>query len=302
MESPEASVRLLAVRDLADSDDHGAVDLLRTALGDPDPRVRREAIDVLGPSDAAEAAGLLAAALYDDVPEVRDAAAFQLSERARAGDAAVLLDALAGAHDAFVASSLLRALKPLRAEAALPVALGRIEDADPRVRGEAVGVLGYLRATVALPALASISRNDPDDEVRLAALGAMRFADAAYVAPVAIDALEDPAWSVRATAAQWLGKLSVVKSCAPLIQRLDDSSWQVREQAAMALGALRAPEAVGGIGRCTRDGISNVRKSAVLALAAIGGRAAEPFLAAAAADPDAQVRKLAQQAMDRLRH
>lgn len=301
LDSADAAVRLVAVREVTDA---CAVELLpvaERALGDAEAEVRLEAVTALDAIGGAEAVTPLIGALGDADDEVRELAAKALAENKSPEGARSLLNALAQGKDVWTVAALLEALKPLRNDAALKPALRLLGHADAGVRAAAVGVIGYLRLPQALPELVQVGAADISAIVRQAALRALISAPASALATAALRALGDAEWSIRAEAAAILGKLRYTAAADALIGLVDfDAQWQVREQAAEALGLMQHRPAVPAIGRCLDSPVSNLRKSAVIALDRIGDRSVYSLLLTVREDPDAQVRKLTAQLLEKL--
>jgi HEAT repeat protein len=83
-----------------------------------------------------------------------------------------------------------------------------LNDEDARVHREAVGVLGWLKQTEALDALARLASEDPDTDVRRAAT-----------------------WQVRLRATRSLGRLRYVQALPGLIETLGHSISNLRNAA-----------------------------------------------------------------------
>jgi HEAT repeat protein len=301
LDSPDAAVRLIALRDAADACTPDLLPAIDRALGDAEDMVRLEAVIALDAIGGAESVPLLIRALADTAPAIRELAARTLAENQAPAGAEALLAALACTSDAWAIAALLDALKPLRTGNAAPPALRLLAHADATVRAAAVGVIGYLRLPQALPELAQLSAGDTAAAVRLVALRALAWGPAETSAPTALVALGDAEWPIRAEAATILGRLGYLAAADALIGPLEtDAHWQVREQAVAALGLLRYRPAVAPIGRCLQDPVSNLRRTAVIALGQIGERSVRLLLATVRNDADAQVRKLTEQLLNRL--
>lgn len=299
--SPDAAVRLVAVREAADACDIELLPVLARAIDDAEAEVRLEAVAALDVLGDAGGVPLLIRALHDGDAEVRGEAARVLAELKAGEGAAPLLTALESAQDPWIAAALLEALKPLRNAQALPAAITKLEHADASVRTAAVGVIGYLQAPQSLERLAALSRLDSAATVRHAALRGLVHGAAAVVAPAALAALKDSEWPIRAEAAAILGKLRHAEAAPVLTGLLDfEPQWQVREQAVEVLGLLQYQPAIPAIGRSLASPVSNLRKAAVIALGRIGDRSVRLLLATVREDPDAQVRKLAGQLLAEL--
>ncbi|HCW89297.1 MAG TPA: hypothetical protein DHU56_04465, partial [Marinobacter sp.] len=195
--SDDPGIRRVGVLDLVDSGEPEAVELLLLALRDSDTDVRQEAAKVVDEFEAEEMADALIAALSDSDEVVRNAAAHALADLKDPAVAEPLLEALEDSSDGFVVAGILRALKPLRHLDSQRPALKRLGDDDPRVRREAVGVLGWLKQTENLPALVEAAQNDADPEVRRAATGALVYASAQQVGQALVGLLTDDHWQGR---------------------------------------------------------------------------------------------------------
>jgi HEAT repeat protein len=301
--SQDAEVRRVAVLEFADSGEEqllpAVIDLLRN---DPDPNLRAEAARALAGSNDVDAVEVLAQALNDE-PLVRTAAAASLAELKDAHAGMALLRH-ARHPDAFVCASVLRALKELRIPAAADAAIAALERADATVRREAVGVLGWLKFTGALPSLARLSVEDIDPEVRRTASGALGMSapEGRGVLEALSAALTDPVWQVREEAATTLGKFRGTDNRigTALRQAMRDDYWQVRLRAARSLGRVCDADALPLLIEALVHPSGNLRKEAAIALGEIGDANAAEALTAISADPDPEVRKAARLALQRL--
>ncbi|MCI3206755.1 MULTISPECIES: HEAT repeat domain-containing protein [Pandoraea] len=290
----DATLRRLAVLDVAELEDDAWLPLLVERLRtDTDADVRRTAAERLSGWETDEVVESLCDALHDNDEATRAAAADSLSALKQADPGRALVRRLLAEHDTFARAALLRALRELRLPESAAPALGALEDSVATVRREAVAVLGWLRHTDALPALATLVRSDPSPEVRKAAAGALGFAADDSIQHTLIAALNDVEWQVREEAAATLGKLRLVAARDALALALDDEYWQVTLQSARALGRLKLAASTAAISALLTFPISNVRKEAALALGEIGDVTALAVLEAALGDADPEVRKAA---------
>src|SRR5258708_24749769 len=90
--SPDAGVRRVAMLELADVVDEGAVPLLARGLRDSDATVREAAAKALDEHDGLAAVEALVAALEDPVQAVRAAAAEMLAEKKELASSELLID------------------------------------------------------------------------------------------------------------------------------------------------------------------------------------------------------------------
>ena len=86
------------------------------------------------------------------------------------------------------------------------------------------------------------------------------------------NALQDPEWQVRGTAAQTLGELKENRASEVLIAALKDRSPFVRRSAAWALGEIKDPRASEALAALIKDSDAEVRKDAARALVKIAGQ------------------------------
>lgn len=299
-ESP--AVRRVAIMELAEvSHEPGAEQLFLRALGDPIAEVRAEAAKVMDefPPEAITDALIEALTATDDA--LRASAARALSDLKDPEAGSALLQALEIADDPFVLEAVLHALRNLQYAPALGAGLRLVGHTEPRVRREAVGLLGYLRNQASMQIIGDRALCDTHPDVRRQAVAALVGGEPSVVGKYVAESLKDENWQVRAESAGVLARLRISASVQPLIQVAADPVWQVREQAARALGALGSPEAVPALGRCAADPVSNLRKAAIAALGEIGDQTAVPYLAPALEDSDPDVRKIARWALSQLR-
>lgn len=296
LSSPDADVRRIALAELADLEDESSLPAIVDVLKhDAEPVLRRDAALRLATWERPQVVRALCEALSDPDSEVRDAAAHSLSELKDPATAGILFE-WAGHDSPAVRAAVMRGLRELRCDDAFPVASALLGDADPRVRFEAIGVLGWLKRPESLEEIARLAAADEDPEVRRAATGALGFAsdDAVLhdvVLPALLNALGDASWQVREKAAATLGKLGQPTAVDALVDALKDDYWQVRLRAARSLGRLRQPKTVGPLIALLAHAVSNLRKEVALALGEIGDRSAREALHGQLHDPDPDVRK-----------
>lgn len=300
LEDEDPGVRRIALIELADLEEpDGLLWLVDRLRADPSIEVRTEAARLLEAREEVKVVQVLCEALTDPAHAVKDAAAQSLSVLKTQEAGEVILPWAAHAN-ATVRIAAFRALRELRLPAAAPAAVIALNDEDASVRREAVGVLGWLKQTEALDALARLASEDPDTDVRRAATGALGLAIDARVLPALRLALQDAAWQVREEAATTLGKVGHDDAGPALIAALGDDYWQVRLRATRSLGRLRYVQALPGLIETLGHSISNLRKEAALALGELGDKAALAALQTAQNDGDPEVRKAVRIALSQL--
>ncbi|REK90485.1 fumarate reductase/succinate dehydrogenase flavoprotein subunit [Streptomyces inhibens] len=287
--APGPSPRILDL--LALAEDQPDLPTLRPYLADPDPAVRRAAVDTLTESVPAGTGRALATALADTDPAVRAAAGASLRELVEVlppePDLREPLVAAVHGPDAPVRSAAVDVLRALRlGDRALFAAA--LTDPAVEVRIQAVRALVSIDAADELQSAAT----DPSREVRVAAAhGLGTVGSAGDLAAL----VRDEDLLVRAAA---LAALATT-GCPPpydamAVAALGDTAWQVRAGAATALAAAEPELAVPALRSALSDPHADVRKAGVLALRAHSGRAdALRALASVAEDPDADVRAYA---------
>ncbi|ANM28972.1 hypothetical protein ABI59_04205 [Acidobacteria bacterium Mor1] len=119
-----------------------------------------------------------------------------------------------------------------------------LQDDDPIVRSDAARRLGDSRAVEAVPALIQLLQQDPDEEVRVTAIGSLEeIGDPSATAPIAASH-KDAKHTVRLQVAMTLGKLGDPESIPALQALLYDPDDTVRISAARSLGQIATPESL----------------------------------------------------------
>ncbi|MFG2607297.1 fumarate reductase/succinate dehydrogenase flavoprotein subunit [Streptomyces sp. NPDC048514] len=187
----------------------GGVEVFAAALDDPDIHVRTEAVRALVSVDAV---GPLAGAADDPSREVRVGVAKAL--------AAVGSASLSGPDRELLAGTLERLT----------------EDADPLVRGAALGALATTGCPAPLAARAVAGLSDPAWQVRSGAATALSSAPADTAVPALAKALADPNADVRKAAVLALTRHRATEEArAALATATADSDADVRAYAARGL-------------------------------------------------------------------
>ncbi|TMQ69917.1 MAG: HEAT repeat domain-containing protein [Candidatus Eisenbacteria bacterium] len=104
----------------------------------------------------------------------------------------------------------------------------------------------------------------------------------------------------RIAAACALGNLGSSEAAPALIEALDDPAWQVRAQAARSLGRLAATKALHRLERATTDMAWWVRRNACYALTDLGAAGVTALARIRASSPDPYAREMAGEALQAL--
>jgi hypothetical protein len=174
---------------------------------------------------------------------------------------------------------------------------------DDTIRAFAAEALGEFLEGAGIPKVASALVNDRSPLVRAAAARALdRLNDAGPNGEIS-KALGDPDESVRIAAIGAASRIHGFADSAAVAQRLTDGSAVVRQHAVSLLGKLRAPSAVATLIALTsqaNEPDAKVRAEAVIALGLIGDKAATQAVLNAKSDSDPFVRDAAAIASRRL--
>lgn len=205
LDDPEAQVRAAAAQTIGHLGMTSANDSLVTALADPNEWVRVQVADALG----------------------------------RVGDAA-LAQVIAGHLDAerepHVRATLVKSLGSIGDEKMLPVLALLLEDADNRVRANAVESIAQLQVKKAdLKKTLGKLANDPSNRVRANAALALLAAGDPKGREIleAMIKLKDE--FMRASALYALGELRLKADQRLIVKHFDDASWLVRKNAVRAM-------------------------------------------------------------------
>ncbi|GHJ42933.1 fumarate reductase/succinate dehydrogenase flavoprotein-like FrdA [Catellatospora sp. TT07R-123] len=283
----KATRRLLEVVRLAEQDP--ALDAFEPYLADEDPEVRRTALVALVEAAPPGTPATLVRALSDQDQLVRAAAVAGLQELADVLPTGLALHTALGSTDPTVRAIGLDLLR-LTGEGTAAQFRGCHADDDVEVRLKAVLGLVRLDDGAGLAQAAA----DPDREVRVAVAHGLRTVGAPEVlARLAVDA--EPLVRAAAFASAAAGPDDTLTALA--LGAVADPAWQVRAGAAAALGPAAAAE----LTVLATDVNADVRKAAVRAMAPHRDLFA-PALADALADGDADVRAYARHALGGTSH
>ncbi|GAA2772914.1 fumarate reductase/succinate dehydrogenase flavoprotein subunit [Streptomyces rameus] len=271
----DPAVRRTAVSVLTETVPPGTGQALACALADPDTEVRataaaslRELVETL-PAEPALGAALTGALALAD-PVVR-AAALDVLRALRLGEAAVFASALDD-PDIAVRTEAVRAL--VSVDAVRPL-VGAADDPSREVRvtvAKSLATVGSGSAVASdrhlLTAALDRLTEDADPLVRGAALGALAATGCPpRLAARAVAALSDPAWQVRSGAATALSAAPADTAVDALAKALADANADVRKAAVLALSRHRSTsEARAALATATADSDADVRAYAARGL------------------------------------
>jgi HEAT repeat protein len=167
--------------------------------------------------------------------------------------------------------------------------IAALKNGNPRVREEAVSILGILKDPLALEPLIVALKDENIAVRRQAAHSITVFKDLRALEPL-IAALKDENPRVRVNATNSLGYFKNERSIEALIVALKDENHEVRLMAANRLGDNKDPRAIGPLLTALKDGNPRVRYQAVSSLGDFKDPRTIKPLIAALKDVDHRVR------------
>jgi HEAT repeat protein len=176
------------------------------------------------------------------------------------------------------------ALGEIQDRAAMPDLTLSLKDAEPEVRSAACAALGKYNDAGTFKAIGDLLFDDPQIEVRQAAVRALGSTRRTEAIPLLLDALRDSFWWYeRDQATEDL--LAAIAGMGPsvvppLIEALGDHEATVRRLAATLLARLRDPRALEPLSISLYDVHPDVCKASAQALAALGEPALSVLLEA----------------------
>jgi HEAT repeat protein len=261
-------------------------------LGDDAPEVRAAACDALARIGDPGAVRVLFPLLADPNGRVVHAASSAIQSLGSADTEALALEAARSDHPG-VRRAALRILGYFGYDAALPVFLDALGDADARVREVALAGLPYLDAPAALDALLATA-SAPDPRARAAAARALGQSSAERRVVASLEAAlgDEDAW-VRYYACKSLGKLGHEEAAPRIAALLDDEAGHVRVGAVEALSCLHGEIASAALQKAAGESDADVQRAALIGLGLTGRPEAIRHLVAAMTSPDTATRIVA---------
>jgi len=284
--------RLQAVQKLRALGDPDTVEVLISALEDPEAAVRTEVVTALGQFKEPAVVRVLVGALRDHSEAVQELAIQALK---KIGDPSAIEP---------IAGVLLRGTPGVQFHAAQALrSLGWV----PRTLGEQIPYYvasgDFKRVamfgSVAVTALAAVLRGGSEDQRVAAANTLGEMADPAGVKPL-LAALKDGEAIVRGAAASAVGRLGNPQLAAALLPLLKDRERNVRVAAVAALGQLGDKHALDLLTDLAQDREWDVRTALAESLGRLGDLRALPTVLELLRDRDPEVRQSAADALGKL--
>jgi HEAT repeat protein len=234
LEDDDASVRADAAEALGELGDPQTVDPLIAVLDDEDVFVRLAAVEALGKIGEASAVPALTKALWrsetptgETLADVQAAAATAL---AVIGDPSAVKPLVQYTARGYLDEELVPTIAEIGQPAVKPL-IAILGSGPARQRQVAAQVLGAIGDPAAVKPLLAYSRKDATGEAALVAIGKPAV-------PGLVQALDDPAIPIRATAAQALGEIGDGRATEGLREALRDPENPVWHAASDALVLL----------------------------------------------------------------
>ncbi|MCT7952561.1 HEAT repeat domain-containing protein [Ancylothrix sp. C2] len=266
---PEASVRQAVVGALNSLGHPAMLNRMVDLLQDPDPLMRESAVKIAGYFAFTECVTLLLDRCHDADENVRRAAVELVPYIENGPVLPTLINALQN-DTPKVRAAAARAFGQIDSSLAYSHLLSALQDSDPWVRYYAARSLGSLDISQAVDPLGAVAKNDPAQQVRLAAIDALGVLGG-YRAAAILAPLTEAEADVAAAALKALGNISEPNSLPPLLRALNSSVPVCRRCAIRALGKR------GGCGVettladiATFDFDTEIVQAAIEALASLG--------------------------------
>jgi len=274
------------------------LDFLTAHLADPEPGTRAAIAAALGRIGSARALPPLLELLRDMVVEVRLAAARALGEFRSPKALDALLDEMAD-EDPLVRAAVVEALGRIDSQKSVDT-LSRAcaEDPDPNVREAALAAFRRVSAGAVTPLIHALSGSDLNE--RLRAFNQLLDQGKASVLPLT-DLLTNEEPTVRTAAAEVLGALGDAAALDSLVRALDDDDDRVRLLATTALGRIKHARSAQALARLLEDQDNKVAAAAANGLENLSELAVDPVFEVVN-HKSADVRVRAIEVLGRLRH
>jgi HEAT repeat protein len=334
LQDPDPVTRRHTVEKLAQVGDNEAAGALVLMLNDPDDSIRALVSDALaalgadavgpltryletwqGPVDAVvprllgklragRGLGFLAAHLAEPEPATRAAIATALGRIGTDRSLPPLLELLRDMADE-VRIAAARAIGEVQSPAAADALLDEMADENPAVRATVADALGRINSQKSIDILSRACAEDPDSNVRQAAMTALRRINAGAVTPLiralsgddlserirafgqlldqgkasvlpltGLLASEEP--TLRTAAAEVLGVLGDAAALDSLIGALADTDYRVRLSVTHALGRIKHARSAQALARLLEDQDNKVAATAANGLENLSDLAVEP--------------------------
>jgi HEAT repeat protein len=283
----DKQTKLFAIEELRTWETPAAIDLLLSALADPDEDVALKAKEILTIT-ATSATEKISHALRAAPPQL---ACNLLDMIAATGNSRFVHDVvpLVGDTDDDVRERAASTLGKIGDAQVTPILVRMTSDHVGHVRSAAFKGIGWIGGDEALDALFA-GLDDPYPDVRQAALGAIVLSSSQDVIQRLREDLHHKSPIRQIMAAQalgWIGEKAVIE---PLIGALNHPEWEVRKSAVESLGRIADETALEPVRVLLNDETSQVRKSAVDAIMAIAGAEAYRDIVPLLEDEDLWVR------------
>jgi HEAT repeat protein len=178
----------------------------------------------------------------------------------------------------------------------LPKLRQQLNDPDPDVKIAAIQALAEAKDTVSVPTIVGLLQDSLPDVRKEAAKGLGNIGDERACQPLADFYDKEKIEDVQDAGIRALLRLGAC-SVRPLIELLSSIRPTVRAGAARALGKLQSPHAVDPLIWLLRDRDPDVRMAAIIALREIGDNRGMNAIAAAVQDTDPDVAGAAEEAL-----
>ncbi len=288
-EHASAPTRASAIRALGDcAIEPRILERVQPALHDDDAWVRYYACQALGKLKAVSSVSAIASLVSDTAGQVRVAAIEALSHLP--GDQAfAALRLAAGSPELDLRRAALIGLGLSTRSESIPLLLSHVDAEDAATRLIALSALANFETPETLELLTRTAR-DPDENVKMAALGFLGSRSGVQATQLLAGFLKDPALCERARSVLATRHEHRVAGITSALQTADD---ELAVQLTSLLARLNQPDATAALFEALSSPNTAARKAAATTLGALGSREAfEALQRLSVQDPDPEMRRV----------
>ncbi|NUM35880.1 MAG: HEAT repeat domain-containing protein [Candidatus Brocadiae bacterium] len=241
LKDDDPEVRLTATKALSKIGGPVAASSLSIAIKDQDRRIREHAVRALGKTGNPSLAPILLNVLNADQSlEVRQRAAESIAKLGDSSGLKQMLRILKNENEPDeVRAAVANAVGVLGGMTEVPVLISLLKSVSVILRMNAAIALGKINDTSALPTLKYLVENDQDAHVRGAAILALWEIKDSSTIKVICKALRDKSNSVKACAAEVLGKWKSHEALESLQIAMEDGDDYVRSRVSQAIREIQ---------------------------------------------------------------
>jgi HEAT repeat protein len=274
-----------------------SIELIHTAVHDPDPEIRAAAYDALRTLGVKDAVASALDGLGDEDQHVRTAAMRLIGELGEA-EVASMIRPRTGDFEPMVRAAAARALGQIQARDAQPELARLLRDPAPEVRAAAADGVADGGGTWAVPELLKLLA-DSDPHARRSAAHALGRVGGSSILPSLVRAFQTGSADLREVIADSVARIDLPTLPSLLDILMESRDLQARLATVRILSRIQSPGSGGMLELMWRDTDPGVRSLAVDALVQVGDEKSAQLLQEGLRDPDEEVRAKSVEALTR---